>query len=306
MQRVDRPVDGEVGADRPVLDHRQHQRCGADLEVGRDLGQVGVADDDVQPTVLLGVGMRLVTGVDDRPLQRRLETDLDLEVVGPLADLEARRAPVLADADPAGAAHDLAADEERREVPDDVGERRRPLHQVVLVGAVGRALVVGVVLVQHERVLPGDVDCSRRRDDDCSPALSHTHDVARVGALGCRVLRVGVVDVQPGAVGQDQVGEADVLVGQLARVGDRAAEVEAARVAQRALLLEVPPGASRARAQRGIGVDELRRREHRVGRRRAEHRDAELSLGAHDAPNGHACSLRWPLLSLSQRGVCLL
>ena len=73
---------------------------GADLEVRRDLGEVGVADDDVQPAVLLGVGVRLVAGVDDRPLERGLEADLDLEVVGPLADLEAVLAAVLADARP--------------------------------------------------------------------------------------------------------------------------------------------------------------------------------------------------------------
>jgi hypothetical protein len=32
--------------------------------------------------------VRLVAGVDDRALQRRLQADLDLEVVGALADLE--------------------------------------------------------------------------------------------------------------------------------------------------------------------------------------------------------------------------
>ena len=98
VQRADGSVDGEVGADRPVLDHREHQRRRADLEVGGDLGEVGVADDDVQAAVLLGVGVRLVAGVDDRPLERRLEADLDLEVVGALADLEAVLAAVLADA----------------------------------------------------------------------------------------------------------------------------------------------------------------------------------------------------------------
>ena len=117
-------LDRQVAADEPVLDHRQHQRGGADLEVGGDLGEVGVADDHVQPAVLLGVGVRLVAGVDDRPLQGGLEADLHLEVVGPLADLEAVLAAVLADADAAGAADDLPADEERRQVPDDVAERR--------------------------------------------------------------------------------------------------------------------------------------------------------------------------------------
>ena len=63
----------------------------AHLEVGGDLAHVRVADDHVQPPVLLRVGVRLVAGVDDRPLERGLQPDLDLEEVGALADLEARR-----------------------------------------------------------------------------------------------------------------------------------------------------------------------------------------------------------------------
>ena len=58
--------------------------------------QVGVADDHVEPPVLLGVGVGLVAGVDDRPLQRGLEADLLLEEVGPLGELErhvGRRSP---------------------------------------------------------------------------------------------------------------------------------------------------------------------------------------------------------------------
>ena len=68
-------------------DDRRH----ADLEERGDLGEVGVADDHVEPAVALRVGVRLVAGVDDRPLQRRLEADLLLEEVGPLADLEGGR-----------------------------------------------------------------------------------------------------------------------------------------------------------------------------------------------------------------------
>ena len=39
---------------------------GTDLEQGRALGNVGVTNDDVHAPVPLGVGMRLVTGVDER------------------------------------------------------------------------------------------------------------------------------------------------------------------------------------------------------------------------------------------------
>src|ERR1700760_1161727 len=53
-------------------------------------------------------------------------------------------------------AHARGGHEERGQVPDDVGERGGPPHQVVLVGAVGGALVVGVVLVELDRRGPGD------------------------------------------------------------------------------------------------------------------------------------------------------
>lgn len=78
----------------------------------------------MEAPVLLRVGVRLVPGVDDRPLQRGLEPDLHLEEVGPLADLEAVTARVLPDADLARADDHLPGDEERSEVAHDVGEGR--------------------------------------------------------------------------------------------------------------------------------------------------------------------------------------
>ena len=80
----DRADDREVLVDEVVLDHREHDRGGADLEERRDLAQVRVADDHVQAPVLLRVGVRLVARVDDRALQRGLEPDLLLEEVGAL------------------------------------------------------------------------------------------------------------------------------------------------------------------------------------------------------------------------------
>ena len=55
-----------------VVDHRQHQRGRAHLEVRLQLAHVGVADDDVQSPILARVGVRLIAGVDDRPLERGL------------------------------------------------------------------------------------------------------------------------------------------------------------------------------------------------------------------------------------------
>ena len=174
--------------------------------------------------------------------------DLDLEEVGALADLEAVLAAVLADADPAGAGDDLAGDEERREVPDDVAERGRARHQVVLVRAVRGALVVGVVLVEvDERAGRAGRRVGRAAgglEHDPLPRLVPEHGVARVGALGRGVLRVGVVDVEPGAVGQDDVGQPEVVVAR-GRSASRGSS-KPARVAQRVLLLEVPPGPAAA------------------------------------------------------------
>src|SRR5206468_9790871 len=116
-QRGHGRFDGEVAVDEARLDHREDERRRTDLEERRDLVEVRVADDDVQPAVLLRVGVRLVAGVDDGALQRRLETDLDLEEVRALADLETVATTVLAGADAARAAEHLPAHEERREVP---------------------------------------------------------------------------------------------------------------------------------------------------------------------------------------------
>ncbi len=59
-----------------------------DLQEVGHLGQVGVAHDDVEAAVLLGVAVRLVPGVDDGPLERGLQADFLLEEVGPLGELE--------------------------------------------------------------------------------------------------------------------------------------------------------------------------------------------------------------------------
>ena len=137
----------------PVLDHLQHDRGRPDLQELRDLAHVRVADDHVQAPVLLRVGVRLVARVDDRPLQRGLEPHLGLEEVGALRELVDRPAALV----PWGlgpelpcTAEDLPGDEERRQVADDVGEGGLPVDEVVLVGAVGVALAVRVVLVDHE------------------------------------------------------------------------------------------------------------------------------------------------------------
>ena len=70
---------------------------------------------------------------------------------------------------------------------------------------------------------------------------------------------------------------------------ERAAEVEAAGVAQRRLLLEVPPGPAVAGHVRpaAVPVDDLRRQQHRVGTRLARHGHPVLDLRAHHPADRH-------------------
>ena len=82
----DRVLEPEVANVGTGLDHPQHEVGGADLEQCRGLVHVRVADDHVQPPVPLGVGMRLVAGVDDRPAARRGAGDALPDVLGTLAD----------------------------------------------------------------------------------------------------------------------------------------------------------------------------------------------------------------------------
>ena len=226
--------------------------------------------------------------------KRRLQADLDLEEVGPLADLEARARAVGADADPAGAADDLAADEERGEHPDDVAERRGARHQVVLVAAVRRALVVGVVLVQVHGRRAGTAWARRAASAMTrSPALSHrttssgqvTSGVEYSGWAWSTYSRAPLVRITlarprssslDGACGST-IGSRRASNPRASRSGDSSSKSQRGR--------EVACGAG------GVGVDDQTRGQHRVRARLLGHRDAVFGLRAHDAPHTHAVSV---------------
>ena len=170
----------------------------------------------------------------------------------------------------------------RRQARDHRRERRLARHQIVLVRAVGGALAVHVVLVElqlggagHARDVPGG---GLHHPLAC---LVPDHRVQRVGALRRGVLRVGVVDVEPRAVGEDHVGRADLVGVHHRRRARRPAQVEPAGVPQRRLHLVIPagalgpldPGGGRVRQHR------LRRRQDRIRGRIGRRRNAVLDLG---------------------------
>ena len=226
VDRRDGSRELQIGEIHSGLDEVEHQSRRTDLEVRRHLRQIRVADDHVQSAVLVGVRVRFVAGVDDAPLERRLEAHLHLDVVGALRQLEPGFVPGLADTDASRAADHLPGREERRQPRDHRGEGRLPGHQVVLVRPVRRALAVDVVLVELQSGRPGN---ARR-----VPGRSLHHPltrlvpddgIERVGDLGGRVLGMRVIDVETRTVGEDHVGRT-----HLVRVDHRRGAVEPSEV----------------------------------------------------------------------------
>ena len=130
--------------------------------------------------------------------------------------------------DLSGPGEDLAGDEVRRDEMGDPGEGNGAVHEVVLVGAVGVALAVGVVLVDDDGLALGQRPAHRRHraPQHLLPRLVVEHALEGIGALGRRELGVGVVDVVPGPVGEHGVDEMGLdLGGQRPLAGEAAGVV---------------------------------------------------------------------------------
>ena len=211
--RPDRVLERHVAQhDVLVLEHAQHAGGGADLEERGVLAHVRVADDHVQPPVLLGVGVRFVAGVDDRPAAGGGRADAFPDVLGALGDRVGGAACRLQHL--AGAGVDLAADEERDQHLGVRGHVVGAVGEVVLVAAVAVAGRVGVVLEQVDRApdrllgepLLGRLD--ERLEDPLAGLVVHDQVVQRV-ALGRGVLGVGSdIEIEPGPVLQEHVRRA--------------------------------------------------------------------------------------------------
>ena len=244
--RPDRVLQREVTHRRAVLDHLQHQVRRTQLEHGRRLGHVAVADDHVQSAVVLGVGVRFVAGVDDRTRAGGGAADALPDVVGPLTHRIDRTVAQLHDF--ACATGDLAADQERDQVVGDALEVTGARHQVVLVAAVGVAGGVGVVLEDVD--VPDDLvgrhpllGVDGEVDQDALPGLVLDDRLADVVALGCGVLGVAAdVEVEPRAVAEEHIARA-------------APRHDAAEQVARHLVRRQPPGAAGGARHAVLGLD---------------------------------------------------
>jgi hypothetical protein len=152
------------------------------------------------------------------------------------------------------------------------------------VAPVGVALAVGVVLVDDDLLPRREEVPSRihRAREHAFPRLVRDNDLERVGALGCRVLGVRVVDVVARAVGEHRVDEVGLDLGRL-----RAVACVAPGVATGRLVVEVPTDAPLLH----VAVDEERRREHRIRVRGPAQGHAVLGLDPADLRDCHRGSL---------------
>jgi hypothetical protein len=99
----------------------------------------------------LGVTVWFVAGIDEWPLESGFESDDFFEEFGPGADLKSGVVPtcfVGLGANFAGAAKDHTTDEVRQKSPYEIIEWHGSVHEIVLVGAVGISLAVGIVLIE--------------------------------------------------------------------------------------------------------------------------------------------------------------
>ena len=71
-----------------VLDHGQQDCSATKLEKRCNLSHVGIASDDMKPAVLHGVCVGFISSIDDRTLERGLQTNFLFKKVGPLRQLE--------------------------------------------------------------------------------------------------------------------------------------------------------------------------------------------------------------------------
>ncbi len=219
-------VSRRVGScllEKAVFDHVEEEGGGADLEIGRHFRHVRVAHDDVEPTVLLRVGVRFVASIDDGARRGGRARDFLADVLGPLRQAVVEAARSLQHL--ARAREDLARDEEGDEPFGQPLKGHVAAHEVVLVAAVGVSRGVRVVLEQEDvardSVLPQPLLCLVEEIlDDALARLVVDDEIRDVVALRGGVLGVEAgVEIQARAVLEEDVGVArpgDDLLEQVA------------------------------------------------------------------------------------------
>ena len=191
----------------------------------------------MEAAVLLRIGVRLVPSVHQRTLQGGLESHFLFEEVGAAGELVPDGGGAVLGADLARAREHLPGHEPRKQRAHQRIERGLAVDEIVLVGAVGVALAIGVVLIDDD-FLAGIEDPfgrAHRSGEDPLPRFVGDDELECIRTFRSGVLRMRVVDVVASAVGEHGVDQMRLDDGRAA-VGPR----KSAGVVARRFVLEVP------------------------------------------------------------------
>ena len=180
--------------------------------------------------------MRLITGVDQRSFDHRVEVRHAFEKVRALRDLIRRGRGSVFRADFPGSRHDGTRHEKRQQALKNHVERHRAVHQIIFMVPVTVPLAVGVVLVQHVP-LRRPVHGLQALGGHEFPRAFIRDQFASGTALRRRILGMRPVHVQTAAVRQEFV-ERPVILGP--RTFAFAFDFKPARVTQRVFVLVIP------------------------------------------------------------------
>ena len=137
----------------PALNQFQHQRGRAQLHRRRPLTHVGVANNDVEPAILAGIGVRLIPRIHQRAAIHGVDADQNAKEIRSLRNLKypgltgraLRFNPHLA-----GASKNLSRDQKREGARDDAVPWDVAPHQVIIVATVAMTEKVGVIFIKPD------------------------------------------------------------------------------------------------------------------------------------------------------------
>ncbi len=237
----------------------------------------------MESSISLGVGVGLIAGVHEWPLQRGFEADNLFKELGSSADLKCRSvAPGLICFRPdlSGAGNDLPRDEMWEHAADEIIKRNSAIDQIVFVRAVGVPFAIGVVLVDPnvERRRKRFIDRNGGAPEHFFTRLVVENGLTGRANFGRGIFGVSMIDVEPRPIGQDSVGQ---LRFDGRRQGFEARSAPGVVTGCFVLVVPVEPRTTLL----GVGIDYEGRRGNRVIL--GATRNAELGFNPADFVNGH-------------------
>ena len=278
-----------VGNLRRHLQQPQQQACCAEFQCLRHIHAIGVPDNHMQTPVFVRA-MRFVARVDDRAVEGGLQSDAHMDVVGALAELEARMLAPLPQPHTPRPRIQLACDQmcghQRRNLVKGHGTQ----HHVILMRAPAGTFAVNIIAIQHHRAAGASRRLLSRTVHDQIAGMVVANRFKRVGRLRRGIFGMRVVDVHPATVGRDDIGDMQLgCVREHVEPGGSTLQPVSARVIDRILLPVIPPDTPTGTVIGG--GDYIEAQPNRIRARIARPADRIFGFRPHHSANAHSVSL---------------